>query len=147
MASRSAGTPMTYGKLYDRAEVVLTGPYFVQVDNSFWGEPNLALRCEPVPRIHGVVRSRRAYANLCALRQEVAILREAVWDARAAFLSGRFDAEARGRRRMLCPELSVRYAWVEVSWLQAALESLRGLRVPLDPPDDEESERSYTLAV
>jgi hypothetical protein len=133
--------------LLRNAETALTGPQSVAVGGDFWGEPNLRLRREAVPKISGVIRVRAMYANLANAEQSRAILREAMHDARAARVRARAAFVDNETPPMPRPVLSIRYVWIEIDWLERALRSLEDLCVPLAAPPDISPDETYTLGI
>jgi hypothetical protein len=123
-----------YRKLLDSAEAVLRGPLSIQVDIDFWGEPNLTLRSEAMPKIEGVIESRIIYANPCDDEQSSAILRQVSWDAHTARLSVLQDFDADKTPSIVHPVLSVRYVWIDIDWLYEAIRRLEELAIPLKMP-------------
>ena len=97
--------------------------------------------------VMGVVQVRAVYANLADTEQNSAILRQAVFDARAAHLSVRAAFADNETPPMLRPVVSVRYVWMDVDWLEAALRSLEDQCVPLAAPSDISFDETYTLGV
>jgi hypothetical protein len=113
------------------AEVLLNGPQSIRKGTQFWGERELVLRREAFAFISGIADSRCVYANLSRETQKQAILRQAVFDAREARLAVLRSFERLGAAAMPSPIIALRYVWLDVSWLQAALAKFAEHSVPL----------------
>lgn len=119
-----------YNQLLSSADTVLQGPSSVSMGTEFWGEPNLALYVQAMPRIEGTIESRTMYANPTDADQNRAILRQAAWDARTTRQSV-IQKFRQGREPSIYPILLVRYVWIDIGWLYNATQRLEELVVPL----------------
>ncbi|MBN1138431.1 MAG: hypothetical protein JXM73_17715 [Anaerolineae bacterium] len=122
-----------YDQLLATADTILEGPLSVGVGSNFWGEPNLTLCLETMPRIEGAIESRIVYANLGDEGQNVAILRQAAWDAQATRRTV-LQEFRQGREPSIYPILLVRYVWIDIGWLSNAVHRLEELVIPLRSP-------------
>ncbi len=122
-----------YGQLLASANTVLQGPASVSVGVEFWGEPNLALYIEAMPKIEGIIESRIVYANPTDKEQSCAILRQAAWDARTTRQSV-IQEFRQGQEPSIYPILLVRYTWIDIGWLYNAIQRLEELVIPLKVP-------------
>jgi hypothetical protein len=124
-----------YRGLLDTAETVLRGPSSIRIGIDFWGEWNLLLRKEAMPKIEGTIESRIVYANPADDEQDGAILRHVSWDARTARKTVREDFRASGAPAIIHPVLNVHYVWINLDWLYQVIQSLENLTVPIRVPE------------
>jgi hypothetical protein len=118
-------------RLLHDARTLLAGPPGLGLGMQFWGRDEFVLRREADAFVSGVAETRCVYSNLWDKKQKQAILRQAIFDAREARLAVLTDFERLGTACMPCPIIALRYVWLDISWLQAALDQFGEYSVPL----------------
>jgi hypothetical protein len=137
-----------YRRLLDSAEKVLRGPSSIRIDIDFWGEWNLLLRKEAMPKVEGIIESRIVYANPADDDQDGAILRHASWNARTARKTVWEDFGAGRTPSIVHPALNVHYVWITLDWLYQVVRSLGDFSVPLGVPETSSRFRTmYELGI
>ncbi len=136
-----------YRGLLDTAETVLGGPSSIRIGIDFWGEFNLFLRKNAMPKVEGIIESRIVYANPCDDEQDGAILRHASWDARTARKTVWEDFRAGRTPSIIHPALRVHYVWIDLDWLHEVIRSLGDLTVPIKAPETSRSRTMYELGI
>jgi hypothetical protein len=135
-------------RLVHDAELLLAGPLGLGVGLEFWGEREFVLRREAGGGfVLGIAESRGVYASLHNEEQKQAILRQVVFDASEARLAVLRNFERLGAAAMPSPIIAVRYVWLDISWLQAALTEFEKHAVPLDGRYRESGAELHTVSI
>ena len=135
-------------RLVHDAELLLAGPLGMGVGLEFWGEREFVLRREAGGGfVLGIAESRGVYASRHNEEQKQAILRQVVFDASEARLAVLRNFDRLGAAAMPSPIVAVRYVWLDVSWLHAALTQFGKHTVPLDGKYRESGAELHTVSI
>ena len=129
------------------AEVLLAGPLGLSLGMQFWGEREFVLRREAAAFVSGIAESRGVYASRHNEEQKQAILRQVVFDASEARLAVLRNYGRLGAAAMPSPLIAVRYVWLDIPWLHAALTQFGKHTVPLDGKYRESGAELHTVSI